>query len=661
MNKKTSINDLKKTIAEQEIKINQLKNVIESIPCDVYWKSTDGIYLGCNSQQAKKLDMEHGSEIIGKSDKDLNWGTNSAETIIKNDNQVIKGGLPTIIDEHVELNGKKLILLSHKAPLKDGDGNIYGIVGVSFDITKTREKESQILSENEKAKITFETILSLMPGHVYWLDSNNTYLGCNEQQAKNAGLKSASEIIGKRNKDLIWKDQADIVDSINNEVMLSGKSKEYEEYAENIDGKRYFLSKKVPLKDSTGKAIGLVGVSFDVTERKHYQEQIELALKKAEYAENIKGSFLSIMTHELKNTIIDIVNSVQLCKFLLEKPNDKTIGNLTDYLHIIEKTSQNILPSIEDVITYLELEKGNIYTKPSISNPIETIRAVLKNHQINKSPSVRILLDISDSIPDLIEFDNFNLFKILDVVVFNAVRFTEEGSILLNVSIRNSYLYISVKDTGKGMSKSQLESLFEPFPNFSIKEPLFQKFGLRLSIAKKIIHLIGGDLTIDSELGNGTIATISIPVYFKESDLTQSPDAIIDYPCNEVTHEKPLSILLVEDDAISLAIELEIISEFGHKVDYATSGSEAIEKALHKSYDLIFMDISLPDISGIEATKIIREKLGKIPVIAITSYSYESVIDNLLSNGIESIIPKPVTKESMKEFFNTYTINLKKI
>lgn len=503
----------------------------------------------------------------------------------------------------------------------------------------------QKLDEKNKYIAILESIIDLAPVNIFWKSINGEYQGCNNVLAKLLKLNSKTEIIGKTNFDFFDYELAKRLEKADQEIFVTGLEQAFEEQGLDANWKSAtYLTRKAPLTNDKGEVIGLIGASLDITKQKEQEQELQQALEKAAIAAKAKTDFLAIMSHELRNAIGNIISALQLAMADSKEEN----VNAANYLILAQKTAQNILPFLENVSSYFELESGYIYSKKTPANVVETIRAAAKNHLEVKKEAVSLLLDISMDLPEQILVDNYNLYKVLDVIIYNAIRFTQEGNITIKAfTADDGYLTVVVSDTGIGISESQLKNLFNAFPISKEQNAKYRKFGLRLSIVKKILQLIDGDITVQSQEGKGTKVTVKLPfAAIDDAFLADSPAGLME--------PIPLTILVVEDDPISLEMEVTLLKRLGHQVDAVASGMEAIKQALQKAYDLIFMDITLPDISGIEATKQILTKYPTVPIVAITSHSSEEAVDDLLSQGILTVIPKPISQAAFEEFFANY-------
>ncbi|MES2203879.1 MAG: PAS domain-containing protein, partial [Pseudomonadota bacterium] len=228
------------------------KDIVDKIPAHIYWKDLEGRFLGASELQYKSFGLTK-KEYVGKKDFEV-FSQKHAEKIVEIDREVLLNDASVVCEETVIHNKSEKFYLSHKIPLKNKKGELVALLGVSVDVTDARKQEIE-------RKNLLESIIALMPGHIYWCDRNNVYQGCNDLQAKNAGLSSRFDMFGKRNYELPWNintpEIAFEIDRINEEVMFSGNVKILEEPLSSIFGEiGTCLSTKAPLYDSDGRVVG---------------------------------------------------------------------------------------------------------------------------------------------------------------------------------------------------------------------------------------------------------------------------------------------------------------------------------------------------------------------------------------------------------------------
>nr|QCC21373.1 putative sensor histidine kinase [Candidatus Endohaliclona renieramycinifaciens] len=501
---------------QRSLKLNVvLEKILEQLPAHIYWKDKQGILLGCNTKNWKDFGVKSLSEYLGKTDYD--WlPFDQANKIRQVDQEVIVTGKSKILEEiRNTIDGKNRIYLSHKAPLKKDDGSIMGILGVSFDITKIRKAEMERFE-------MLENIIALMPGHVYWVNREGYYLGCNDNQAKSAGLYSRKEIIGKRNKDLPWNFSVEMLpetlDKINEQVMDTVKSIAVEEPAILQDGtEAIFLSNKVPLCNKEYKVIGMVGISINITERKENEKELMLAKEQAELASKLKDEFILNMEHDIR-TPLSAINMVaaQLSKNEIDLNKNKKLINIV-------VCSKEIMDYCYRTIEYLKIKFSSV---PMIEKKFNLRDLVKRVINIEKpaydSKKLDFNLEIKNNIPEFLVGDDFRLERILINLLNNAVKFTHNGFVKLTVQHikeldnRNIAIQFIVEDSGIGIPEDKLNIIYEEFARMPpSSQALYKGQGLGLTVVRKLTEEMEGEIDVKSMVGKGTKFICTYP--FKKS------------------------------------------------------------------------------------------------------------------------------------------------
>lgn len=358
-----------------------------------------------------------------------------------------------------------------------------------------------------------DSIISLAPGHIFWLDRNNVYLGCNNEQAEAAGLASREDIIGKTNADLPWKAQSKIIDKINNQVMKSGKEIIIEETPDTANGARTYLSAKVPLKNSKGDIVGLLGTAFDITEQKKTIKLLAIEKKKAEEASWAKSEFIQNMSHDLKNPLMNVMGMAEL---LAETEDDNT---RKEHLMMIHRGGERILQMFTNILDAVSIEAGSL----SVKKEEVDVRSILQHIEESYSSlmdekHIYLHVHTDSDVPHKIISDPMRMERILLNLVGNALKFTNQGGVTINISFvqekkDKKYLIMAVSDTGIGMPANKLELIFEKFVRLTAShEGIYPGTGLGLSIVKKFIEELDGTIQVESVEGKGTTFTARIPV-----------------------------------------------------------------------------------------------------------------------------------------------------
>lgn len=345
----------------------------------------------------------------------------------------------------------------------------------------------------------YEEILTLLPGHIYWLDKDNVFLGCNESQARNARLLERKDIIGKTNFDLPWKDQAEELNNINTKVMTTGIAHISEEYAVMADGTSVYLSNKIPLRNKDNHIIGILGVSIDITERKKMEVALRHAKERAEAANSIKSEFISNMSQDLRTPLDGIM---ELSKQLELQLADNKNKEYASWIYESSKQLLNSLNGLFDLAGNDTIQETDINLQPfKLRDSIQDISALL--YPKIKLNCIDFKLDISENVPENLLTDAIKIQRVLSILLIHAIQHTESGTITIKVELlaRDSayaQLKFTISHSGSTIPIEMHSTLFN---KSSTKEPAQDQ---SLYIAQKYVGLLGGEINIDSELNKGS-------------------------------------------------------------------------------------------------------------------------------------------------------------
>ncbi len=359
-----------------------------------------------------------------------------------------------------------------------------------------------------------ENILFLMPVHVYWIDRQNVYLGCNDLQAKSFGLSSHKEVVGKTNYDLLPnKEEAEQVNAINLKIMQSGIARTIEEKVVLAGKERVYLSEKVPLRNQEGAIIGLLGVSFDITHRKQMELALKEAKNKAEIANQIKNEFIANMEHDIRTPVSGIIGINNHLKSLETDPRKKRM------LEDVETSALELMKYFTEVLEFTYIEAGEI---PVLSKKFD-LKALVENIWNMELPAAKnkgleLIVDFSEEMPAMLLGDKFRIQRILINLISNAIKFTETGYVKVIVQLakkinkKNVIVAIIVEDTGIGIPEFQQNILFEKFnKGEASNKGTYKGIGLGLRIVKKLIQELNGEIEVTSQLNAGTKFACILP------------------------------------------------------------------------------------------------------------------------------------------------------
>ena len=507
----------------------------------------------------------------------------------------------------------------------------------------------------------FQSIIGCMPGNVYWLNEQSLTVGCNENVLRMFGMKSIAEFTGLTFEDMArigrWsKEATQRFKEDTFEVLKSGlpKFNIEENPIPDATGKLiYFLTSRVPLFDQDKKIIGTVGISIDITERKQMEADLIAAKEKAESALKAKSDFLALVSHELRTPLTGILGIVDV--LLAETQSEQQKTHLTH----VNSASKHLLALINNILDFSKLneEKFCLTHKPFDLRDVFTQVFNMLNIKANEK-KLALILDYSSNYPRYFLGDQRALMQILINLIGNAIKFTKTGGISVKVSEEqrtesHTQFTISVTDTGMGIPPEHLDSIFQRFEQLgAIQTSAEFGTGLGLLVSRKIAELMNSQITVESTVGKGT--TFSMRIKFElNPDATAGKSEEIDEPINPLK-QSGLKLLLIDDDSLIQTIHKLKFLSYGFEVNVAADGLQALELCALQRFDIIFVDIGLPNISGNEVIAHLRQNEGlntNTKLIALTAYADEVNHEQSSAAGANDILCKPTSNKILNTLF----------
>ncbi len=380
--------------------------------------------------------------------------------------------------------------------------------------------------------------------------------------------------------------------------------------------------------------------------------ELELAKNEAEKANRAKSDFLSSMSHELRTPL----NAILGLSEVIENNND--VEDIHHDVKDIIVSSQNLLELVNTILDINKIEAGKLDITNVNYNPLKIFEELTRLIKLRvEEKSLELKTNFSSDLPSILNGDKEKIKRIITNLLTNAVKYTDRGSIYFDVSCSNNKdkcdLIISVKDTGRGISDEQKSVLFIKFNRLEQdKDTDIQGIGLGLSITLSLVELLNGKISVESALGQGSTFIVTLP----QKIVMREDIKVVPVSSNLTSIDNSSAILLVVDDnKINLKVAFKMLKDLGYLVDMANSGKECLEMVERKKYSLIFMDIMMPEMNGVETMKRLKEKSGfNTPVVALTADAMNGAREKYLQDGFDEYVSKPFNKETLSNSINKF-------
>ncbi|WP_197171611.1 PAS domain-containing sensor histidine kinase [Novipirellula aureliae] len=621
---------------------------VEELPLCVILKDLDGKFTYVNKQTARLFGLP-AEAIVGKTDFDL-YPNELAQKYWDDDRMVIQSGQAIEqIEKNVTVPASRIVKV-RKTPLRCRDGKIIGIEVLFWDVTAHQEAEANL----EQERFLLQSLLNHLPDFIYFKDLESRFLRVSRAHASRLGLSNPADAIGSKDSDYFTKPYADAARMDELQLIRSGQNVlGREEHACWPDGSETWVAtSKLPLRDEGGKTVGTFGISRDISELKAAAEALERAKQVAEAASRAKSEFVANLSHEIRTPMNAIIGMAELLA------NSGLDEQRTEQARTILESGECLLRLLNDILDFSRIESGRVELDPvpgDLSNCVQGAIRLMKVQANEKS--IKLEARVNLATPDFVVADFVRLRQILVNLIGNAIKFTAQGGVTLSVDHVSRInqmvtLQFAVSDTGIGIPNDKLDVIFEEFEQADKSTTRrFGGTGLGLAITSRLVKLMGGQIKVKSQTGLGS--TFSFSLTFPVADETETSEFGDPNKASSSsqTSSEPLRILLAEDGETNQMVATILLEGLGHQVKIAHNGCEAVQLSDTESFDLILMDLEMPEMDGIQATRQIRNREygtnRHMPIIAMTAHAMESDEQRCLEAGMDAYIAKPIRQNNV--------------
>lgn len=558
-------------------------------------------------------------------------------------------------------------VLDRGEALRDEQGNPVRMIGSITDITERKAAEAELIEYREHleelvamATTEVQAIVKTAVNGVISIDASGAIRVFNPAAERLFGWK-AEEVLGKNVSLLMPEPFATEHDAYIQHFLQTKQAKilglEREVMAQRKDGSKFPANLAVGHGIiSEGRHI-FVGFIADITQQKQVEQELRLAKEAAEAAARAKANFLANMSHEIRTPMNTVIGFAEVAL------QNKTLPvDTQEHIRTILSSGRHLLNIINDILDFSKIEAGKVELESVCFNLPFAVQETLQTIGLRAAEKgLKIELYIAPELPQFFNGDPNRLRQVILNLVGNAVKFTETGKIVVSIDKAEGadMLHFAISDTGIGMTQEQTEKVFDSFSQAdSTTSRRFGGTGLGTTISKQIVEMMGGRIWVESQLGLGSTFhfIVRLPeTNQQDSCLYQGPTQ----PVLEYVSPRCFNVLLAEDIEANATLARLRLEQQGHQVTWVKNGQEAVDTFKQGHFDLILMDLQMPVLDGINATKQIRQLeqvgAGRIPILALTASVLKHEMDQCTEAGMDAIVGKPINVSELLEKMEALT------
>lgn len=661
-----SLSDMVQTLEAQKAELTD-KNQRLQLAAQVFSSNTEGIIITDAEERILSVNEAFSEisgyspeEVVGKTPRVLHSGHQDKSFYESMWADLKRDGHWQGEIRNRHKSGEIYIEWLHISQVRDPIGMVTHYIAIISNITQRKQTEEQVRK--------LAQVVEQSPESIFITDLNGEIEYVNEAVVQHSGY-SKNELIGQNPRilqsgktprasyDALW------------DALTHGRTWQGEFFNRRKDGTEYVEFAIIsPILQADGQASHYVAVKEDITERKqtaqeldlyrhHLEElvairtqELEAAHAEAQHLAEVKGNFLANMSHEIRtpmNAVLGMAKiGLRLCKD--EKSREP-------YQHILE-SGQHLLGVINDILDFSKIESGKLSVEAHpfrLDGVVNECMEMLTERAHEKGLALEV--SVADDLPEWVRGDPLRLKQILVNLLGNAVKFTQQGEVTLRVAHEGADTYFKVIDTGIGMTEEQLSRLFTPFEQAdSSTTRKYGGTGLGLNISRQLAHLMGGEISVESHYGEGSAFTLRLPMEVVE------PPTSTHILSAQATHGPRLThlrVLAAEDMEVNRLVLEDLLVHEGAYVTFAENGQQALdllEEMGMTAFDVVLMDVQMPVMDGLEATRRIREIAPALPVIGLTAHAMAEERERCLAAGMVERVTKPIETDELIQVILRY-------
>ena len=632
--------DISERVATQQ-NLEIFKRVLDKVSDSILAVSVDGTLVYANRQFIEEYGVKE--ELGTQKVYDLPVSLNTKEIFDKRVQEIRdNGGNFAYRAQYTRVGETKLRVHQVSAFMiqNQGEEMIWFFTQDITDVIKNRD-------ELRELNYLMDAILNNIPVYLFVKDPEDDfrYLYWNKAFASHSKIP-ASKALGHTDFEVFPEhENAEKFHRDDLELIRTRERMEMQETYVTATGETRIVQTLKTLVPLEGRAPLIIGISWDITNMQNIEQELVQARIKAEQSDRLKTAFLANMSHEIRTPLNAIVGFSRLMTIADNAADEKL------YSDIINQNSEILLQLINDILDLAKIEAGTLEYVRYPMDLGELCRNVYEMHKDRVQTGVVLILDNKDT-SLIINEDQNRIMQVVTNLITNAIKFTFKGEIRFGFEVRKEYIDFYVKDTGMGISEEKIKMIFERFVKLNT---FVQGTGLGLAICRVIVEKLGGEITAESKLNEGSTFRFTIP-YKAGKKCPESEKAT---KCPESGSTEPRKVLqrrtvLVAEDVDSNFLLLKTLLGKRCNLLWAKDGEDAVNQFKEHQPDLILMDIKMPHMDGLEATRLIRSYSKEVPIVALTAFAFESDKDRAIEAGCDDFLTKPVSQNALEKVLDKY-------
>jgi PAS domain S-box-containing protein len=622
-------------------------SLVESLPGNILCKDLEGRFTFANSRACETLGAPLDA-ILGKTDYDFFPPALAAKYQADDRLVLASGKTHETVEGHQGAAGLQFVQVI-KSPVRDAGGRLAGIQVVFWDVTEKALLEEKLHYERELLR----SLLDASPDSIYFKDLDSRFLSVSRSLSERIGLAAPEDAVGKTDADFFHPDHVAAALADERHIIQTGEPVvgKMEHEVTRHGQERWLLTTKMPLQNTKGKIVGTLGVSRDVTELKHAEDELAIARDAALESARLKSEFLANMSHEIRTPLNAVVGMAGL---LLDTNLD---SEQREFASTIRTSADVLLGIVNDILDFSKIEAGKMAIETidfDVTQVIEEAADLIAEQAHSKG--LELVMSIPARLQRHVKGDPSRIRQVLVNLVSNAVKFTERGEVVISVEVtgtsgRHQTLKWQVRDTGVGIRADAQARLFSAFMQADGSTTRrYGGTGLGLAICKRLVSLMGGDIGFESTPGKGTTFWFT---------LTLERQAGLPRPVERGSLDGT-RVLVIDDNQTNRTILHRQLAAWGIRDGSAASGPDALselrrEAAAGDPYQLVILDMQMPDMDGVDVARAIKADpaLRHTLIVILTSLAYHPDDVDLQRIGIAAYLTKPVKQSRLYDCLAT--------